>query len=112
MGCLSLSSPQVTLPVEIMTKVSSEMPQEVKCNQHQLTLKEVYQRWFEDAQAIVVQKERIWKLMEENHHVLSTISELKKELKASKGDVEAMTKSICMLNSSTDDLNNILSCGK
>lgn len=50
--------------------------------------------------------------MEDNHPLLSTIFELKKELKSSKVELEAMTKSIRMLNSSTDDMNKILSCGK
>lgn len=49
--------------------------------------------------------------MKDNHRLLSTFSELKKELKSSKVELESMTKFIHMLNSSIYDLNKILSCG-
>lgn len=51
-------------------------------------------------------------MIEDNHCLLSTIFELKKELKSSKAELEVMTKSVRMLNFSTNDLNKILSCGK
>lgn len=76
-----------------------------------LTLEEVYQRWIEDSQALTIQKERIKKLIEDNHHLMSTISKLKKKLKASKIELGSMSKSICMLNSSTDD-HKIMSSSK
>lgn len=72
----------------------------------------MYQLWSEDTQAITVQKERIEKLMEDNHRLLSTMFALKEGLKAAKADFKSMTKSVCMMNSSTDDLNKILSYGK
>lgn len=50
--------------------------------------------------------------MIDNHHLLSTICELKKELKTSKIELESMTKLVLKLNSSTNDLNKNLSCGK
>lgn len=50
--------------------------------------------------------------MGDNHRLLSTIFELKKELKIAKTELESMAKSVRMMNSSTDDLNKILSFGK
>lgn len=50
--------------------------------------------------------------MEDNHRLLSTISELTKELKIAKANLESMTKSVRIMHSSTDDLNKNISFRK
>lgn len=77
-----------------------------------LLLEEVYQRWIEDSQAFATQKERIEKLMEDNHCLMCTISELKEDLKASKAEFDSMSKFVRILNSSMANLKKILSFGK
>ena len=57
--------------------------------------------------------------MKENHHpflpliiIIFTISDLKKDLKASRLEIESMSKSYQMLNLGANDLNKILNVGK
>lgn len=53
-----------------------------------------------------------WETDRRQYRLLSTIFELKKELKIAKVDLESITKSVHMMNSGIDDLNKILSSGK
>lgn len=50
--------------------------------------------------------------MEDNHQLLTMISTLRMKLKEVRLDFEALTKSIKMLNSSTQDLNSIMKARK
>lgn len=72
MSCLSSSSVQETNITDSVAEVLSVMPLRSKPNQHHLTIEEAYQQWTEETKAIIVHKERIEKLMEDNHHLLST----------------------------------------
>lgn len=112
MGCLFPSSVLETNSSDCSAVVLPETSLDREIYQHCLTLEEVYQQWNEDTRAINVQKERIEKLMKDNHCLLSTISKLKKELRIIKAELESMTKFVRMIDSSTDDLNKILSFRK
>lgn len=50
--------------------------------------------------------------MEDNHRLLTTISIMKKDNKASRLELESMSKLVYMLNSGTNDLNMIMNSGQ
>lgn len=111
-GHTSLETPVATINDDKGKSMMFELLDDNNFPPNNLTFKEFYQHWTKDSQAFTVQKERIEKLIENNHGLMCTIHELKKELKASRIERESMTKLVHMLNSSTDDLNKILSSSK
>ena len=69
-------------------------------------------QWKENSPARAIQKENIQKLLDENQQLLTVISSLKPKLKEAKIEYEKMFKSVKMLNSGTNSLNQILNTGK
>lgn len=72
-GCLSLEGSHVVTPSNIEISVVPEKAQENGVSHNNLSFEETYQCWIEDTQVFTVQKERIKKLIKDNHRLLNTI---------------------------------------
>lgn len=72
----------------------------------------LHTKWVEESQVLDKQSALILSLTEDKTRLLETIIDLKREISRLNGELDQMTKSVRMLNSGTDSLDNILTVGQ